>query len=115
MAKTLKTVRSIAELRKKTAAWRSRGQTVAFVPTMGALHEGHLFLVRAARQRCDRAVVSIFVNPAQFAPHEDFERYPRDEAGDKTKLLTVGTDLVFAPERREMYPDGFVTRVTVGG
>lgn len=115
MTKELETVRTVADLRKKVAAWRKKGETVAMVPTMGALHAGHLSLVEAAKKRCDHAVVSIFVNPAQFAPHEDFDRYPRDEQGDKAKLLTVDTDLVFAPERREMYTEGFVTRVTVGG
>jgi len=115
MSRDLATLRSVAELRKTVTAWRRKGQTVAMVPTMGALHDGHLSLVELAKRRCNHAVVSIFVNPAQFAPHEDFDRYPRDEQGDKAKLLTVATDLVFAPERREMYPEGFVTRMTVGG
>jgi pantoate--beta-alanine ligase len=115
MAEQLEIVRSVAELRRRVAAWRRKGERVGLVPTMGALHAGHLSLVEIAKQRCDRAVVSIFVNPAQFAPHEDFDRYPRDEAGDVAKLLTVATDLVYAPERREMYPEGFVTRVSVGG
>ena len=115
MSKDLATLRSVAELRKTVFRWQKKGETVAMVPTMGALHDGHLSLVELAKTRCDHAVVSIFVNPAQFAPHEDFDRYPRDEQGDKAKLLTVATDLVFTPERREMYPEGFVTRVTVGG
>jgi pantoate--beta-alanine ligase len=115
MSKPLATLRSVADLRKQVAAWRKKGEKVALIPTMGALHAGHLSLVEVAKRRCDRAIVSIFVNPAQFAPHEDFDRYPRDEQGDKAKLMTVGTDLVFAPERREMYPEGFVTRVTAGG
>jgi pantoate--beta-alanine ligase len=115
MPKELATVRTVVELRKQVAAWRKKGEKVALIPTMGALHAGHLSLVEVAKTRCDRAVVSIFVNPAQFAPHEDFDRYPRDEQGDKAKLMTVGTDLVYAPERREMYPEGFVTRVTAGG
>jgi pantoate--beta-alanine ligase len=82
---------------------------------MGALHEGHLDLVRLAKARCRRAVVSIFVNPAQFAPNEDFERYPRDEGGDLAKLAGVGCDLVWAPGRNEMYPDGFATRIVPAG
>jgi pantoate--beta-alanine ligase len=82
---------------------------------MGALHQGHLELVRLAKTRCSRAVVSIFVNPAQFAPHEDFDRYPRDEAGDLAKLAAVGCDLVWAPGGAEMYPEGFATRILPGG
>jgi pantoate--beta-alanine ligase len=82
---------------------------------MGALHRGHLELVRLARARCRRALVSIFVNPTQFAPHEDFERYPRDEAGDFDRLAEVGCDLVWAPDRSEMYPEGFATRVVPDG
>ena len=96
------------------AAWRTAGETVALVPTMGALHEGHLQLVRLAKARQPR-VVSIFVNPTQFAPHEDFDRYPRDEAGDLAKLALVGCDLVWAPDRDEMYPEGFATRIVPAG
>jgi pantoate--beta-alanine ligase len=80
---------------------------------MGALHEGHLSLVRAAKARCDRVVASLFVNPRQFAPHEDFERYPRDEAGDARQLAAAGCDLLYAPGRPAMYPDGFATSVIV--
>jgi pantoate--beta-alanine ligase len=107
--------RSLALLRAKVAAWRGAGETIALVPTMGALHEGHLELVRLAKARCRRAVVSIFVNPAQFAPHEDFERYPRDEAGDLAKLAAAGCDLVWAPDRALMYPEGFATRIVPAG
>jgi len=82
---------------------------------MGALHEGHLSLVRAAKTACDRVVASLFVNPKQFAPHEDFDRYPRDEAGDSAMLAAAGCDLLFAPERAAMYPDGFATSVAVAG
>ena len=82
---------------------------------MGALHEGHLTLVQLAKARCRRAVVSIFVNPAQFAPSEDFERYPRDEAGDLAKLASVGCDAVWSPDRALMYPDGFATRIVPAG
>src|SRR5262245_42799345 len=107
--------RSLAPLRAKVKAWRGAGETVALVPTMGALHLGHLELARLARARCRRAVVSIFVNPAQFAPHEDFERYPRDEAGDLAKLAGVGCDLVWAPDAALMCPAGFATRVVPEG
>jgi pantoate--beta-alanine ligase len=108
-------MRNLAPLRARVQAWRSAGESVALVPTMGALHRGHLELVRLAKARCRRAVVSIFVNPAQFAPHEDFERYPRDEAGDLAKLAGVGCDLVWAPDPGLMYPAGFATRVVPSG
>lgn len=106
-------VRDVSALRAAVAAWRAAGVRVGFVPTMGALHEGHLSLVRTARERCDRAVASLFVNPRQFAPHEDFERYPRDEAGDAALLAGAGCDLLYAPERASMYPEGFSTNVIV--
>lgn len=108
-------VRTVQELRRKVAGWRSAGEKVALVPTMGALHEGHLQLVRVGQRRAKRSVVSIFVNPTQFAPHEDFSRYPRDEAGDLSKLALVGCDLVWAPDKNEMYPGGFATRVVPAG
>ena len=115
MSSAISVIRSLAPLRAQVHAWRSAGDSIALVPTMGALHEGHLALVRLAKARCRRAVVSIFVNPAQFAPHEDFERYPRDEAGDLAKLEGAGCDLVWAPDRAAMYPEGFATRVVPGG
>lgn len=108
-------VRTVRELRLKVAGWRAAGETVALVPTMGALHEGHLQLVRLGHRRAKRCVVSIFVNPTQFAPHEDFGRYPRDEAGDLSKLALVGCDLVWAPSKDEMYPEGFATRIVPSG
>ena len=108
-------VRTFQELRRKVAGWRAAGEKVALVPTMGALHEGHLHLVRVGQRRAKRSVVSIFVNPTQFAPHEDFSRYPRDEAGDLSKLALVGCDLVWAPDKDEMYPDGFATRIVPAG
>ena len=108
-------VRTIAELRERIARWRAAGERVALVPTMGALHNGHLDLVRAGKKKAGRAVVSIFVNPKQFAPHEDFGRYPRDVEGDVAKLQSVGADLVWAPEATEMYPEGFATRIEAGG
>lgn len=93
---------------------QAAGKTVGFVPTMGALHEGHLSLVDAARADCDLAVVSIFVNPTQFGPKEDLSKYPRDLNRDLELLASRGCDLVFAPTVDEMYPDGFVTSVDVG-
>ncbi len=113
--KTLDIVRSIADLRAAVAAWRKAGLTVGLVPTMGALHEGHLSLVRLAKTRADRCVASLFVNPKQFAAHEDLDRYPRDEAGDAAKLQSAGCDLLFAPPHGEVYPPGFATSVTVDG
>ncbi|MBX9591048.1 MAG: pantoate--beta-alanine ligase [Hyphomonadaceae bacterium] len=108
-------LRNVRDLRTQVRSWRGAGETVALVPTMGALHAGHLELVRLAKARCRRAVVSIFVNPTQFAPHEDFDRYPRDEAGDLAKLAAMGCDLVWSPDRAEMYPEGFATRVNPTG
>lgn len=107
--------RTIADLRRTVARWRNAGQTIALAPTMGALHEGHLALVRLGKMRCDRAVASVFVNPLQFGPHEDFSRYPRDETLDIRKLASAGCDLAWMPEMGEMYPPGFATRVEVGG
>ncbi|MBI3439091.1 MAG: pantoate--beta-alanine ligase [Proteobacteria bacterium] len=113
MSAPLPIVRTVAELRAAIAAKRQEGKTIGLVPTMGALHEGHLSLVRAAKQHCRFAVATLFVNPKQFAPHEDFDRYPRDEAGDATLLASAGCDLLYAPERAVMYPDGFATSVLV--
>lgn len=114
-AAPLSVVRTVADLRAQVRAWRHVGLRVGFVPTMGALHEGHLSLVRLARTKADRVVASIFVNPTQFAPHEDFEAYPRDEAGDMAQLAQAGCDVLFAPSVDEMYPAGAATTVTVAG
>ena len=114
-AKPLATVRSISALRAQVAAWRAAGERVALIPTMGALHAGHLSLVALGRERADRTVASIFVNPTQFAPHEDFEAYPREEAKDAERLTEAGCDLLFAPSLEEMYAPGFSTTITVTG
>ena len=111
----LPVARSVADLRAQVRDWRAAGETVAMVPTMGFLHEGHLSLVRMGKARASRAVASIFVNPTQFAPGEDFEAYPRDEGRDAGLLASAGCDLLYAPTPAEMYPDGFATTVTVTG
>jgi len=111
----LPTVRRIAELRARVADWRRAGLSIALVPTMGALHAGHLALIRRAREECDRTVATLFVNPAQFNDPKDLRAYPRDEAGDAAKFAAAGSNLLFAPEVAEVYPDGFATQVRVAG
>ncbi|MGE0652278.1 MAG: pantoate--beta-alanine ligase [Alphaproteobacteria bacterium] len=106
-------LRTISELRRKLAEFRSIGRTIGLIPTMGALHEGHISLVRGAIKRDDVPVTSIFVNPTQFGPGEDFAAYPRDESGDLRKLEEAGCRVVFAPDKDEMYPDPQLTTVTV--
>lgn len=107
--------RSVAALRQAVAGWRGRGERVGLVPTMGAIHAGHQALAGAARAQCDRVVASLFVNPKQFGPSEDFTAYPRDEAADFAAFEKAGIDLVFTPAVEEMYPSGFATAVRVGG
>ena len=108
-------VRTAAGVRTQVAAWRKAGEEVALIPTMGALHEGHLALVRRGRELARRTVASVFVNPTQFAPHEDLARYPRDEAGDAAKLASAGCDLMYAPTVDEMYDPSRATSIAVGG
>jgi len=109
----LATVRTVGELRGVVATWRRAGDAVALVPTMGALHRGHLSLLERAHARCQRIVVSLFINPTQFGPNEDYAAYPRDEAADAGKLAGAGADLLYAPAAEEIYPEGFATQVRV--
>ena len=111
----IKVVKSIPDLQQATASWREAGQRIALVPTMGALHAGHLKLVNHGADVADHVVASIFVNPKQFGHNEDLSRYPRDEEGDISLLQDAGVDLVFAPSSEEIYPDGFATSIHVEG
>jgi pantoate--beta-alanine ligase len=106
---------SIDEVRAASRTGRREGKSLGLVPTMGALHEGHLSLVRAAKAQCDLVVVSIFVNPLQFGPNEDLAKYPRNVDSDREQLAKEGVDFIFAPRVEEMYPAGAVTYVTVEG
>ena len=116
MARKPTIAKTVPALRRIVAGWRDKGETVALVPTMGALHAGHIALVRLARRRADRVVVSIFVNPAQFAPSEDFSTYPRTFDTDVAMLAQEKADLVWAPANvAVMYPDGFATRIVPEG
>jgi pantoate--beta-alanine ligase len=105
--------RRIADLRRRVAGWHRAGERVGAVPTMGALHAGHMALVEAARRDCDRVIATIFVNPKQFNRPDDLTRYPRDESGDAAMLAAAGVDLLFTPPVEEVYPPGFQTRVSV--
>jgi len=109
----MKIIRSITGMRKVIEKTRQQGLSIGFVPTMGCLHEGHLSLVRASISDCDTSVVSIFVNPAQFGPGEDLEKYPRDIEGDAAALEKEGVDFLFLPEGEDMYPEGYSTFVEV--
>lgn len=111
----MQTVKNIDALRASVRQWRQDGQTVAFVPTMGNLHAGHIKLVTTAKQQADKVVVSIFVNPTQFGPNEDFASYPRTESQDQAQLIESGADLLFLPSVAEMYPQPVQTSVSVGG
>jgi pantoate--beta-alanine ligase len=114
MSPSLPTVRTVADLRRTVSAWHAADERVALVPTMGALHRGHLALVERGRALCPRVVASLFVNPTQFGPNEDFSRYPRDEAGDAALLASAGCDLLYAPDVAEMYPECFASTVDPG-
>jgi pantoate--beta-alanine ligase len=111
----LRLIRTLTPLRRAVAEFAARRESIALVPTMGALHAGHLALVRQAQRRADRTIVSIFVNPTQFAPHEDLKSYPRTFATDIAALRTLGADLVWAPTVATMYPEGFATQILPAG
>uniref|UniRef100_A0A832A1L5 Pantothenate synthetase n=1 Tax=Desulfacinum infernum TaxID=35837 RepID=A0A832A1L5_9BACT len=110
----MRVIDTVAEMQQQANQWRREGLVIGFVPTMGYLHQGHLELMRCAKSKSDRVVVSIFVNPTQFAPGEDFERYPRDLERDMGLMRSVGVDAVFAPAVADMYPEGYQTYVEVG-
>jgi pantoate--beta-alanine ligase len=111
----LRVLRRLPALRRAIADFKRRQQGIALVPTMGALHAGHLSLVRLAQRRADRTIVSIFVNPTQFAPHEDLGTYPRTFAADRAELMSLKTDVIWAPDAKTMYPQGFATRIVPEG
>ena len=110
----MQTALSKSELQAIIEGWKADGLKIGFVPTMGALHEGHISLVKLALKNSDKVVVSIFVNPAQFAPHEDFATYPRNEAADLEMLASAGAHLVYLPGEKEIYPDGRESAVKAG-
>lgn len=113
--KNIQVVRTVADLRSAVAAFRAKGKTVALVPTMGNLHDGHLSLVREARRHADVVCATIFVNPTQFGPTEDFDSYPRTFDADRAMLESESVEIVYTPTVSEMYPDGFATAVSVTG
>ena len=108
-------IRSLAELRTMTRGWQMAGEKIGVVPTMGALHDGHLSLVKAAEESCERVIVTIFVNPKQFNNPEDLKNYPRTEEDDARKLRRFSVDAIYVPDGDEMYPEGFATTVSVSG
>jgi pantoate--beta-alanine ligase len=107
-------IKSVSEMNNLQKWWRGEGRAIGFVPTMGALHEGHLSLIRRSKEENDRTVVSIFVNPAQFGPHEDLQKYPRSIELDLEKLYALHADAVFMPDESEMYPEGYSTSIDMG-
>ena len=109
----MRTIRDLAALRARVRDWKSAGEVVGVVPTMGALHPGHLSLVAAAKAACDRVIVTLFVNPKQFNSPEDLAKYPRTEESDAAMLAPHGVDVLFAPDAASVYPPGFATKVTV--
>jgi len=108
-------LRTVADIRALARGWKAAGETIGVVPTMGALHDGHLSLARRARAECDRVITTIFVNPKQFNNPDDLKKYPRTEEADAALLGTVPVDAIFAPQPDEVYPEGFITTVSVGG
>ena len=108
-------LRKLTDLRAATAGWKRAGESIGVVPTMGALHDGHLSLVAAAKAGCDRVVVTIFVNPKQFNSPEDLAKYPRTEGADAAKLAPYGVDAIYVPDPDQIYPEGFATTVSVSG
>jgi pantoate--beta-alanine ligase len=112
---TMEVIESVARMQSRAEELRLEGRTIGFVPTMGFLHEGHLELMRVARRLAEKVIVSIFVNPTQFGPNEDFEKYPRDREGDLAKVESVPVDIAFLPTVSEMYPEGARTTVSVKG
>jgi pantoate--beta-alanine ligase len=111
----MQTIRTLGALRAATSPWRKAGERIALVPTMGALHDGHMTLVREAKRIADHVIVSIFVNPTQFGPNEDLDAYPRREAADAAMLAAESVDLLWAPDVAVMYPEGHATRISVAG
>ncbi len=114
LRKKMKVVRNIKELREQISLLKKNGKTIGFVPTMGALHDGHLSLVDLAKKHSDNVVVSIFVNPAQFAPHEDFDKYPRHEEDDIRKLSSKDPSIIYLPTKNEMYSENFDLKISTG-
>ncbi len=112
---SLSQARTPADLASQVSLWRAEGLRIGFVPTMGALHSGHIALVEEARRHADKVVVSIFVNPLQFAPNEDLNRYPRQEGADVAMLSQAGADMVYLPAPEALYPQGFVSRIEMAG
>ena len=108
-------IRTVAELRSRVSMWRRQGLSISLIPTMGSLHAGHLSLMKVGKEQSDRVIATIFVNPLQFAPNEDFETYPRRENSDVHKLIEEGVDLLFAPDVNEMYRSDATTTISVGG
>ncbi len=108
-------IESVAALRQATRQWRAAGESIALVPTMGALHAGHISLTQIVRAKARRVIVSIFVNPTQFAPTEDFSKYPRTFEADREKLAAAGVDAIYAPQPAEIYPPGFATTISLAG
>lgn len=113
--RAIRTVHTVAALRAQIQQWRAAGDRIALVPTMGALHAGHVALMNAARERAERVIVTIFVNPTQFAPTEDLSRYPRTLEADLAKAEVAAVDVAFAPDVGEMYPEGFCTTISLAG